>query len=218
VSVLTIERRVLEKNEQIAQRNRERLRRHGIFAVNLVSSPGAGKTSLVERTLERLDGEPPVAVVEGDLQTDLDARRVARYGVPVVQLVTRGTCHLEASLVEEALDRLPLERIRLLIIENVGNLVCPAAFDLGETCKAVVVSTAEGDDKPQKYPEMFRRSSVLVINKLDLLPHVDCDLRALGSSALDVNPRLEVFQTSCRTGEGIEAWCRWLRGMSTPAA
>jgi hydrogenase nickel incorporation protein HypB len=216
VSILTIERRVLEKNDQIAARNREALRRHGVFSVNMVSSPGAGKTSLIERTLERLGGSPPVAVIEGDVQTDLDSRRVARYGVPVVQIVTRGGCHLEANLVAEALASVPLDRIRLLVIENVGNLVCPAGFDLGETLKVVVVSVTEGDDKPQKYPEMFRRASVLVINKTDLLPFVDCDVAALRGNALEQNPSLLVFETSCRSGAGIEPWCHWLRQQSLP--
>ena len=210
MSVVTIERKVLEKNDEIAHRNRELFRSHGIFAVNLVSSPGAGKTSLLERTLEHLRGKLPLAVIEGDVQTDLDARRIVRYGVPAVQIVTRGGCHLEANLVRDALENIPLAGVRLLIIENVGNLVCPSNYDLGEAMKIVVASTTEGDDKPLKYPAMFRNSSVLVINKIDLLPYLSCSLDTLRSNALQINPSLRVFETSCRTGEGIDAWCEWL--------
>jgi len=214
MSVVTIERRVLEKNDRIAERNRERLAARKIFAINMVSSPGAGKTALLERTMERVDGRIKTAVIEGDVQTDLDAQRVARYGVPVVQIVTQGGCHLDAQLVAQALDKMQLDDVRLLVIENVGNLVCPANYDLGEALKVVVVSTTEGDDKPLKYPGMFRNASVMVINKTDLLPYVDCDMAALRSHALQVNPSLEVFETSCRSGEGIEAWCDWLRTKS----
>jgi len=210
MSVITIERKVLDRNEELAGRNRALLARHGVFAVNLVSSPGAGKTSLLECTLERLAGSLRVAVIEGDVQTDLDARRVDRYGVPVVQIVTNGGCHLEARLVADALARLDLEAVDLLVIENVGNLVCPANFDLGESLKAVVLSTTGGDDKPLKYPAMIRNASVLAINKIDLLPYLRCDLAALRARALRVNPDLLVFETSCTTGAGIAAWCDWI--------
>ncbi len=210
MNVITIERNVLEKNDEIARQNRERFARSGVFAINMVSSPGAGKTSILEKTLEHLRGRIPLAVIEGDVQTDLDARRVARYGVPAVQIVTRGGCHLEANLVRDALGKLSLEGIRLLIIENVGNLVCPSNYDLGEAMKVVVASTTEGDDKPLKYPSMFRNSSVLIINKIDLLPYVDCNIAQLRANALQINPALQVFETSCRTGDGIDAWCTWL--------
>jgi hydrogenase nickel incorporation protein HypB len=211
MSVITIERKVLEKNDQIAAANRELFRRHGLFVFNIVSSPGAGKTSMLERTLEELRGTLRVAVVEGDVQTDFDARRVARYGVPVVQIVTQGSCHLEAGLVRDALAEMNLAGLDLLVIENVGNLVCPANYDLGESLKVVVVSTAEGDDKPLKYPAMFRNAAVLVINKIDLLPYVPCDLARLRANALQVNAALRVFETSCTTGAGIGAWCDWIR-------
>lgn len=217
MNVITIERNVLEKNDEIARQNRELFARSGVFAVNMVSSPGAGKTSILEKTLEHLRGQIPLAVIEGDVQTDLDARRVARYGVPAVQIVTRGGCHLEANLVRDALARLSLDGIRLLIIENVGNLVCPSNYDLGEALKIVVASTTEGDDKPLKYPAMFRNSSVMIINKIDLLPYLTCDLAMLRGNALQINPSLTVFETSCRTGEGIDAWCKWLIDRSTPA-
>ncbi len=210
MSVITIERKVLEKNDEIARQNRDLFRQHGIFVINMVSSPGAGKTSILEKTLEHLRGRIPLAVIEGDVQTDLDAQRVARYGVPAVQIVTRGGCHLEANLVRDALASMSLKGIRLLIIENVGNLVCPSNYDLGEALKVVVASTTEGDDKPLKYPAMFRNSSVLIINKVDLLPYLNCNLDLLRSNALQINPALTVFETSCRTGAGIDAWSSWL--------
>ena len=217
MSVITIERKVLEKNDEIARRTREFFRQRGIFAINMVSSPGAGKTSILERSLEHLRGKLPLAIIEGDVQTDLDAQRVAKYGVPAVQIVTRGGCHLEANLVHDALENFDLTGIRLLIIENVGNLVCPSNYDLGEAMKVVVASNTEGDDKPLKYPAMFRNSSVLIINKIDLLPYVNCSLEALRGNAMQINPSLAVFETSCRTGDGIAAWCEWLTARAVPA-
>jgi hydrogenase nickel incorporation protein HypB len=211
MSVITIERKVLEKNDQIAQRNRQFFRERGIRVLNLVSSPGAGKTSILEKTFQELRGKAGVAVIEGDVQTDLDAQRVARYGVPVVQIVTMGGCHLEANLVQDALANMDLTGVDLLFIENVGNLVCPASYDLGEEVKVVVLSTTEGDDKPLKYPGMFRNSSVLIINKIDLVPYVRCDLNTLRNNALKINPELRVFEISCFTGAGIPEWCNWLK-------
>jgi hydrogenase nickel incorporation protein HypB len=210
MSVVTIERKVLEKNDQLAAENRDALTRLGIFTINLVSSPGAGKTTLLERTLAALDGRVRVSVVEGDVQTDIDAQRVARYGVPVVQIVTNGGCHLEARLVRDALEQIDLTATDLLVIENVGNLVCPANFDLGEDLKVVVLSVTEGDDKPLKYPAMFQRASVLVINKVDLVPYVDADVSVIRRHARLANPDLQIFETSCRTGEGIAEWAGWL--------
>jgi hydrogenase nickel incorporation protein HypB len=212
MNIITIERKVLEKNDEFARQNRARLEQCGILVLNLVSSPGAGKTSIVERTLEHLGKDLKVAVIEGDVQTDLDARRVARYQVPVVQIVTNGGCHLEARLVQDALAQMDLDGLDLLIIENVGNLVCPANYDLGEAMKVVVLSTTEGDDKPLKYPGMFRNASVLLINKIDLVPYVNCNLAALKSNALQINPHLQVFETSCTTNAGIAEWCGWLKG------
>ena len=210
MSVITIERKVLEKNDEVARQNRTLFADHGVFALNLVSSPGAGKTTLLERTLEQLRGTLKIAVIEGDVQTDLDARRVAKYNVPAVQIVTRGGCHLEANLVRDALGNLDLKSIELLIIENVGNLVCPSNYDLGEAMKVVVASPTEGEDKPLKYPAMFRNASVLILNKIDLLPYLQCDLRVLRDNALKINPTLTVFETSCITGQGIDQWCSWL--------
>ncbi len=211
MTIITIERRVLARNDEIARENRALFERHGILAVNVVSSPGAGKTSIIERTLECLGDSVKVAVIEGDVQTDFDAQRVARYQVPVVQIVTNGGCHLEARLVQDALASMNPSDCELLIIENVGNLVCPANYDLGEAMKIVVISVTEGEDKPLKYPGMFRNASVLIINKIDLVPHLQFDLETLRRNALQINPALRVFETSCATGTGIREWCGWLR-------
>lgn len=210
MSIITIERKVLEKNDELASRIREKFRQHKIFSVNIVSSPGSGKTSILERTIEKLKSKIKIAVIEGDVQTDFDARRVERYKIPVVQIVTNGGCHLEAKLVKDALENLNFKEIDFLVIENVGNLVCPAAYDLGEDFKVVILSTTEGDDKPLKYPKMFINSSVLIINKIDLLPYVNCDIDTLRKNALNINPNLKIFETSCSTGEGIENWCKWI--------
>jgi len=214
MNIITIERKVLEKNDEIAQLNRSALKQHGVFSINLVSSPGSGKTSILEQTLGILRGRLRIGVIEGDVQTDFDAQRVARYQVPVIQIVTNGGCHLEARLVQDAMAQMDLHQLDLLVIENVGNLVCPANYDLGEALKVVVVSTTEGDDKPLKYPGMFRHASILIINKIDLLPYVNCNLEALKQNALNINPSLRVFETSCTTGAGILEWCHWLKEQS----
>ncbi|MCL4539251.1 MAG: hydrogenase nickel incorporation protein HypB [Bacteroidetes bacterium] len=210
MSVITIERKVLQKNDELAQQNRELFRKTGTLAINLVSSPGSGKTSLLEKTLENLSSRIKTAVVEGDVQTDIDAQRVSKLGVPVVQLRRGGGCHLDAKLVQDALANMELSGIDLLVIENVGNLVCPAGYDLGEAMKIVIASTTEGDDKPLKYPAMFRNASVLIINKTDLLPYVNCKIDELRKNALQINPNLTVFETSCTTGSGIKQWSDWL--------
>jgi hydrogenase nickel incorporation protein HypB len=210
MSIVTVERKVLEKNDELALQNRKVFQQHGLFVVNIVSSPGSGKTSILERTLEHLKNKIHVAVIEGDVQTDFDAQRVATFGVPVVQIVTNGGCHLDAKLVQDALSHIDLKGVQLLVIENVGNLVCPANYDLGEHVKVVVASTTEGDDKPLKYPTMFRNASVLLINKIDLLPYVNCNLTELKTNAFKINPKLNVFETSCTTHEGIAEWCHWL--------
>jgi hydrogenase nickel incorporation protein HypB len=210
MSIITVERKVLEKNDELAVQNREVFRQHGVFVINMVSSPGSGKTSILERTLERWKGNLRVAVIEGDVQTDLDAQRVAALNVPVIQIITNGGCHLDAKLVQDALQSIRLQDIQLLVIENVGNLVCPANFDLGEHMKIVVASTTEGDDKPLKYPGMFRNASALLINKIDLLPYVSCRPAELKQNALRINPALHIFETSCTTQQGIAEWCAWL--------
>ena len=210
MSVITIERKVLEKNDEIASRNRELFKKNKLFVINLVSSPGSGKTSVIERTLEHFKGKLNISIIEGDVQTSLDAERVSKYGVPVVQIVTNGSCHLEAKLVQDALTNLKLDNTGLLFIENVGNLVCPAAYDLGEDMKIVIASTTEGDDKPLKYPRMFLNASVLLINKIDLLPYLNCSVDVLKKNALQINPKLEIFELSCTSSEGFEGWFGWL--------
>ena len=210
MSVITIERKVLEKNDEVACQNRDMFSERGLFVINVVSSPGSGKTSLLERTLEQLKDKIKIAVIEGDVQTDFDAKRVERYNIPVVQIVTNGGCHLEAKLVKDAFDSMDLNDVKILVIENVGNLVCPAGYDLGENMKVVIVSTTEGDDKPLKYPKMFRNAPILIINKIDLLPYVDCNMEDLKNNALQINPSLKIFETSCTTGAGIPEWCQWL--------
>lgn len=210
MSIITIERKVLEKNDDIARRNREEFVKRRILAVNIVSSPGSGKTSILERMLEYFDGTVFVGVIEGDVQTDLDARRISKYNVPVVQVVTNGMCHLEAKFVYDALPAFDGKEVGLLIIENVGNLVCPSNYDLGEEFKVVVLSVTEGDDKPLKYPAMFRNASVLLINKIDLLPYVNCNIDAMIKNALTVNPKLKIFRLSCTANQGIAEWCGWL--------
>ena len=210
MSVITVERKVLEKNDEIASKNRELFQQNGLFVLNMVSSPGSGKTSIVERTLEYLKGKLSIGVIEGDVQTDFDAQRIAKFDVPVVQIITNGGCHLDAKLVLDALGKMSLKGIHLLIIENVGNLVCPANYDLGEHIKVVVASTTEGDDKPLKYPAMFRNASALLINKIDLLPYVNCSIEVLKNNAFRINPALNIFETSCTTKQGVKEWCDWL--------
>jgi hydrogenase nickel incorporation protein HypB len=207
---IRLERKVLSKNDEIAGGNRRLFKKHGLLVINMVSSPGSGKTSLIERILSRPKGELSVGVIAGDVHTDRDAKRVAAFGVPVASIETGGACHLDAMRVKDALYHIDLSQIDLLIIENVGNLVCPAGYDLGEDFKLVVMSVTEGDDKPLKYPAMFRKSKVLVINKIDLLPHVSFDIELARRYALRINPELVVFETSCTSGQGIERFSSWL--------
>ncbi|MBI5646171.1 MAG: hydrogenase nickel incorporation protein HypB [Ignavibacteriae bacterium] len=209
MSIITVERAVLKKNDEIAAENRAYFRGNGTFVVNLLSGAGSGKTSILERSIDVLKSRLRLAIIEGDVQTDNDARRIAAHDVPVAQIITNGLCHLEANLVQNALHSLP-EKLELCIIENVGNLVCPASYDLGEDVKVTVLSTTEGDDKPLKYPAMFRRSDVLIVNKMDLLPYVRFDTDACIAYAHSINPALTIFRTSCTTGEGIDDWCVWL--------
>lgn len=210
MSIITVERKVLAKNDMVASEIRSKLLENGVFTINIVSSPGSGKTSLVEKTIEHFNGRMNISVIEGDVQTDLDAQRVSAYNVPVVQIITNGGCHLDANLVKDSMTSLDLVQTDLLIIENVGNLVCPAGYDLGEDIKVVVISVTEGDDKPLKYPKMFMNSKVLVINKTDLLPYVNCNIELLKSNALKINPELKVFEVSCTSGDGIDKWCDFL--------
>ncbi len=212
VRTIDVRERVMARNDELAAVVRQRLRDAGVPAFNLVSSPGSGKTSLLERTLETLGEELGIAVVTGDVQTQNDADRLARRTERLVQaVVTGGACHLDAAQVTAALDAIDLEQTRLLFVENVGNLVCPASWDLGEVAKIVVLSVTEGEDKPLKYPKMFRMARYAVLNKIDLLPHLDFDLDQAVAFARQVNPELRFFFTSARTGEGLDEWYRFLR-------
>ncbi len=207
---IRIERPLLEETDRAAAAARARYRRDGVYVVNLMSSPGAGKTSLLERTLEQLDGRLRAGVIEGDIQGTADADRLARFGVPVRSINTRGTCHLDPRQVEGALAELDAPQLDLLIIENVGNLVCPAEFDLGEHARVMLLSVPEGDDKPGKYPLMFQTSDLLLINKIDLLGVCDFDPDEATRVATTLHPELDVLRISCRTGEGLDAWIAWL--------
>jgi len=202
--------KVLKENDRIAGELRERFAEHKILCLNLVSSPGAGKTSLLERTLEVFAPSIRVAVLTGDIQTDNDAVRLARFGFPVKQITTGGTCHLEARMIENAIADWRLEDFDLLLVENVGNLVCPSSYDLGEAAKVVVLSVTEGEDKPLKYPSMFFRSELLVLNKIDLLPYVPFKLEKAREFARRVHPGIEIIELSSLTGEGLPQWQQWI--------
>ena len=207
-----IVRNILEANDRIAGQNREMFAQNQVYVMNLMSSPGAGKTSLLEQTLERVKGSINVGVIEGDIQSSYDAERIARKGVKAVQINTDGACHLDANMIREAVTEFDLNELDLLVVENVGNLVCPAEFDVGEEMKVMILSIPEGDDKPFKYPLMFQECKALVINKIDLLPYVDCSVEKIRDATYKLNPKLDIFEVSCRTGEGLDEWCAWLVG------
>jgi hydrogenase nickel incorporation protein HypB len=205
--------RILEANDRIAEENRKRFDDAGIYVVNLMGAPGAGKTTLLERTIRALKPRLKIGVIEGDIVGTDDAERIGALDVPVVQINTGGACHLDANMISEVLDEFPLKELDMLIIENVGNLVCPAEFKVGEDLKMMVLSVAEGHDKPLKYPLMFRESSALVLNKIDLLPYMNTDIKKMRNDSLALNPHLKVFEVSCATGAGIDAWATWLSGL-----
>ncbi|HEX9079391.1 MAG TPA: hydrogenase nickel incorporation protein HypB [Desulfuromonadaceae bacterium] len=209
-SVIAIEEDILAKNNRLASFNRALFREKGLFVLNLVSSPGSGKTTLLERTLRDLAGRFRFAVIEGDQQTDNDARRIAATGVPVRQINTGAGCHLDAHMVMHGTEEFDLNDLDVILIENVGNLVCPAAFDLGEHHKVVVLSVTEGEDKPLKYPHMFHNSTIMLLNKTDLLPHLDFDVEACKQYARRVRPDIIIFEVSARTGQGMDQWYQWL--------
>ena len=216
VEKIAVEKKVLSENDRLAAEIRARLQEHGVVSLNFVSSPGSGKTSLLERTLSTLGQELHIGLIAGDVQTENDARRLLRAGGDFVRpLVTGGACHLDAKMISRILAEVDIDALDLLFIENVGNLVCPSSYDLGEDMKVVLISTTEGDDKPLKYPGMFRRSSVMVINKIDLLGFSDFDMETVRKNALAINPELKIFQLSCRTGEGLDAWFDWIRELPT---
>ena len=205
-----LERKVLSENDRIAANLRVRFAERHVLCLNLISAPGSGKTSLLERTLESLARGDRVAVVTGDLQTENDAKRLARFGFPVKQITTGGTCHLDARMIEKALLDWPVQDIDLLFIENVGNLVCPSSYDLGEAAKIVVLSVTEGEDKPLKYPSIFFKSELLILNKIDLLPYVPFDIAAAEENSRQVHRSMEIVRVSCQTREGVAEWLAWL--------
>ena len=207
ISVMTD---ILEANDRIAAVNREVFDKHQNLVINLMSSPGAGKTTLLERTGEVLRGKLRLGVIAGDIETTRDSERLKQYQLPVVQLTTGTACHLDANMIASALPHLDLEQIDILIIENVGNLVCPAEFRVGEDFKAMILSVTEGDEKPLKYPLMFRESALLLINKIDLLQHTNFNMEEAKANARRVNPDLEIMEICCTTGEGIEDWISWI--------
>ena len=202
---------ILSANDQLAATNRARLDAAGVFAINVMASPGAGKTSLIMRTVEALKEECRIGAVDGDIATTIDADRIAALGVPAVQINTGGNCHLDASMLQSALPQLPLDELDLLIIENVGNLVCPATFKLGVHRNVLIASVPEGDDKPYKYPVMYRGVDVLVLNKMDVLAAFDFDVDYFRRGVETLNPGLAFFPLSCKTGEGLDKWLAWLR-------
>ena len=207
---VVMEEKVLRENDRIAAELRARFERDGTLCLNLISSPGSGKTTLLEKTLERLPRASRVAVLTGDIQTDNDARRLARFGFPVRQITTGGACHLDARMVQNALQGWAPAAMDLLLIENVGNLVCPASYDLGEHAKIVILSLTEGDDKPLKYPGIFSRSKLLILNKTDLQPYVDFKVEAAIENARRIQPEIEILEVSCVKGNGLDAWMQWL--------
>ena len=207
---VAIKEDILKEEDRIGQLNREVIRRHGVRAFNLIGSPGAGKTSLIEAAHRQLTGKLSIGVIEGDLASDKDTVRLQKLGLEALQINTGRGCHLSPVMLKEALSAMPLDLIDILIIENVGNLVCPVSFDLGEEAKIGLVSVAGGDDKPTKYPLLFREASVVILNKIDLMPYTDFNREAFYQGLRAINPTIPVIEVSCRTGEGLEAWGKWL--------
>jgi len=204
--------RILEANDRISDENTRKFREAGVFVVNLMGAPGAGKTTLLEKTIIGLRDSVRIGVIEGDIAGTDDAERINNTGVPVVQINTGGACHLDANMISAVLPDIPLGQLDILIIENVGNLVCPAEFKVGEDAKVMILSVTEGHDKPLKYPLMFKESSVLILNKVDLLGHLEVDVNKIRNDALSLNPSMKIFEVSGKTGEGIGQWTEWLRG------
>jgi hydrogenase nickel incorporation protein HypB len=209
----TVEKKVLGENDRLAAELRVRFQSEDILCVNLISSPGSGKTMLLEKTLAALPPGTPVAVLTGDIQTDNDARRLARYGFPVRQIVTGGTCHLDARMIDRHLNEIAFHGPGILFIENVGNLVCPSSYDLGEAAKIVLLSVTEGEDKPLKYPGIFHRASLMILTKTDLLPHVEFNPVLALENARKIHPEIEYIALSARNGDGVSQWLQWLKSL-----
>ncbi len=209
---VAVVKNILAANDRIAEENRELFLKNKIFVVNLMSSPGAGKTTLLEETGKALSTRLRIGVIEGDIQSTIDAERVAKTGITAVQIETDGACHLDANMIRSSLNDLDLSNLDLLVVENVGNLVCPAEFNIGEDSKVMMLSVTEGDDKPLKYPLMFKESQVLLISKIDLLPYLRCDIEALKKTAMSINPEIKIIEISSYTGHGISEWFDWLTG------
>ncbi len=203
--------KILDANERIAGDNRQLFDKSGVYVINLMSSPGAGKTSLLENTIKSMGKSLKAGVIEGDITGTDDALRIHKLNVPVVQINTGGACHLDANMIHEVLPELPLDKLDLVFIENVGNLVCPAEFSVGEDIKVMILSLTEGDDKPLKYPLMFQESAALIINKTDLSPFLDVSMDKIKKDVMSLNPSIKIFEVSCKTGEGIEEWTKWLQ-------
>lgn len=218
MTVVRVEEKVLNENQRIALDLRRRFQENHVLCLNLISSPGSGKTTLLESTLATFGAEERVAVLTGDLQTENDARRLMRYGFPVQQIVTGGVCHLDGKMIERALQKWSLADLDVLLIENVGNLVCPSSYDLGEEAKIVLLSVTEGEDKPLKYPSIFHKATLLILTKVDLLPYVPFDLEAAKANARSVHPDMEILEVSCSTGKGMDAWRDWLSRRRRSAA
>ncbi|MDH4321727.1 MAG: hydrogenase nickel incorporation protein HypB [Desulfobulbaceae bacterium] len=212
---VSVVKNILDANDRIALENRQRFDDNHVFAINLMSSPGAGKTTLLESMGKGLGDRFRVGVIEGDIQSSLDAERVAKAGLAAVQIETGGACHLDANMIQSCLGNFDLAALDLLVVENVGNLVCPAEFNTGEHAKVMLLSVTEGDDKPLKYPLMFRESKVLLISKVDLLPHVRCDVELIRKTAKGLNPDITIFEISTYTGQGLDEWHAWLAGQIT---
>lgn len=212
IRLIDIKKMILSDNQDLADQIRRRLQSSKVFMLNLMSSPGAGKTSLILETVRRLSNDLRIGVIEGDIESVVDSEKIAAEGIPAVQLRTGGECHLDAPMIDEALKTMDLDRFDMIIIENVGNLVCPAEFDTGATRRAMILSVPEGDDKALKYPLMFSVCDALVVNKIDYLSMSDFDMAVLRERAHKLNPQIRIFETSCKTGEGLDDWCRWLRG------
>jgi hydrogenase nickel incorporation protein HypB len=208
---IPVVQKVLEANDRIAEENRRLFQEMGVLVINLMSGPGAGKTTLLEKTVEGMKDQFCLGIIEGDIQSTRDAERIASKGAPVVQINTGGACHLDGNMIQLALEEIDLAALDILVVENVGNLVCPAEFDLGEDFKVMLLSVAEGDDKPLKYPLIFHESALLLVNKMDLLPYVECDVKSIREESRRINLNLEILEISCKTGDGLIHWFQWLK-------